>query len=314
MAEKITILIPVFNDYESLTRLLDELAKHLEGYKDASFSVVVVNDGSTDKAILHKPALFTLDLLHLKRNIGHQKAIAVGLAYIKENVYCDKVLIMDADGEDKPEDALLLLRASNNKSDKIVFALRRARRERNVFKFFYWLYKLSFFVLTGKKISFGNFMIIPKPLLEKIVYYSEINNHLAGGIIKSKLAFQSVPADRGMRYIGKSKMSFHTLLLHGLGAIAVFVEIIAARLLIFSLSLIGISVLALLVLAGIKAFTHYAIPGWTSTVMSAILIILLQSFLLSLFTVFLYFTSQSQQKYIPGMHYKDYTGTLEHIQ
>jgi len=169
-------------------------------------------------------------------------------------------------------------------------------------------------VLTGKKIAFGNFMIIPKILLDKLVYQSEINNHLAGGIIKSKLAYTSIPADRGMRYFGKSKMGFHSLLLHGLGAIAVFVELIAGRLLVFSLTLIGISILAILVLAGIKLFTHYAIPGWTSTVMSAMLVILLQSFLLSLFTVFLYFTSQSQRKYIPALHYKDYTGAVEHIQ
>ncbi|HWR34031.1 MAG TPA: hypothetical protein VN451_10905, partial [Chitinophagaceae bacterium] len=134
------------------------------------------------------------------------------------------------------------------------------------------------------------------------------------GIIKSKLAFASVPADRGLRYAGKSKMNFHSLLLHGLGAIAVFVDIIAVRLLIFSLTLIAISILAMLALAGIKTFTHYAIPGWTSTVMSAMLIILLQSFLLSLFTVFLYFTSQSQRKFIPALHYQDFTGTLERIQ
>jgi len=102
--------------------------------------------------------------------------------------------------------------------------------------------------------------------------------------------------------------------MHGLGAIAVFIEVIASRLLIFSLLLIGISLLAILALLGIRTFTDMAIPGWTSTVASAMLIILLQSFLLSLFTIFLYLSSQSQRKFIPAHHYRDYTGTIESIQ
>ena len=109
-------------------------------------------------------------------------------------------------------------------------------------------------------------------------------------------------------------MSFNLLLMHGLGAIAVFIEIIASRLLIFSLLLIGISLIIILTILGIKIFTDKAIPGWASTVTSAMLIILLQSFLLSLFTIFLYLSSQSQRKFIPAKHYKDYTGDVETIQ
>ena len=108
-------------------------------------------------------------------------------------------------------------------------------------------------------------------------------------------------------------MSFTSLLIHGLGAIAVFIEIIASRLLIFSLLLIGISLIVILGLLGIKTFTDRAIPGWTSTVISAMLIILLQSFLLSLFTIFLYLSSQSQRKFIPAKHYKDYAGAVETV-
>jgi glycosyltransferase involved in cell wall biosynthesis len=314
LAEKITILIPVFNDYESLNWLLGELTKSLYDYKESSFSVLIVDDGSVEKATISKPSLFPVEVLNLQRNIGHQKAIAVGLAYIRENITCDKVLVMDADGEDKPEDAPRLLNELKRNPGKIIFAQRQARQEGSGFKFFYRIYKFSFRLLTGKKIAFGNFLVIPKNLLAKLVHYSEIWNHLAGGIIKSALPYSSIPADRGMRYAGKSKMSFHSLLMHGLGAIAVFIETIATRLLIFSLTLIGISLLAILALTGIKLFTNYAIPGWTSTVMSAMLIILLQSFLLSLFTIFLYLSSQSQRKFIPAHHYKDYTGPVETIQ
>ncbi|NOT51636.1 MAG: glycosyltransferase family 2 protein [Chitinophagaceae bacterium] len=314
MAEKTTILIPVLNDHESLNRLLNELANNLKECKETYFSVLIIDDGSAEKIAIQKPFLFSVSILRLQRNIGHQKAIAVGLAYIKENMDCDKVLVMDADGEDKPEDALALLTASQKDPGKIIFAKRRSRQEGQRFKFFYRIYKIAFRLLTGKKIAFGNFMVMPKPLLDKVVYYSEIWNHIAGGILKTGLPYSAVTTHRGKRYTGQSKMNFHSLMVHGLGAIAVFIDTIASRLLIFSLALIGVSLLAILALVGLKYFTDLTIPGWTSTVISAMLIILLQSFLLSLFTIFLYLSSQSQRKFIPAHHYKDYTGPVETIQ
>ncbi|MCY7309644.1 MAG: glycosyltransferase [Chitinophagaceae bacterium] len=314
MAEQIIILTPVYNDGESLNILLNELAVSFKEFTNAKFSVLVIDDGSTDSLDIKIPPPFSLQILHLHRNIGHQKAIAVGLAYIKENLPCDKVLVIDSDGEDKPEDAAALLHHSANNADKIIFAQRKSRQEGTGFRFFYRIYKFAFRILTGKSIAFGNFLLMPKPLLDKAVYYSEIWNHIAGGIIKTGLPYTSIATNRGKRYAGKSKMNFNSLLIHGLGAIAVFIEVIASRLLLFSLILIGISLLAILAVVGIRSFTDLAIPGWTSTVVSAMLIILLQSFLLSLFTIFLYLSSQSQRKFIPARHYKDYTGTVETIQ
>jgi glycosyltransferase involved in cell wall biosynthesis len=314
MAEQIIILIPVYNDSESLDILLQELAISFQEFSTSKLTVLIADDGSTDKLTITAPPLFTVKILHLQRNIGHQKAIAVGLAYIKENIACDKVLVMDSDGEDKPADAVSLVQSTINNTGKIIFARRKSRQEGSGFRFFYRIYKFAFRLLTGKKIAFGNFLLIPKSLLDKVVYYSEIWNHIAGGIIKTGLPYTSILTDRGKRYAGNSKMKFNSLLIHGLGAIAVFIEVIASRLLIFSLILIGISLLAILALVGIRTFTDQAIPGWTSTVVSAMLIVLLQSFLLSLFTIFLYLSSQSQRKFIPANHYKDYTGEVETIQ
>jgi glycosyltransferase involved in cell wall biosynthesis len=314
MAEQVTILIPVFNDEQSLNRLLSELVLPFKEFTGSKFSVLVVDDGSTESQSVSVPAFFSLQILHLQRNIGHQKAIAIGLAYINENITCNKVMVMDSDGEDRPEDAVALLRTSQTHTDKIIFAKRKSRQEGSGFRLFYRLYKIAFRILTGQKIDFGNFMVIPKQLLEKTVHYSEIWNHIAGGILKAGLPYESIVTHRGKRYAGKSKMNFTSLLIHGLGAIAVFIEVIASRLLIFSLLLIGISLLAILALIGIRTFTDLAIPGWTSTVVSAMLIVLLQSFLLSLFTIFLYLTSQSQRKFIPALHYKDYASKVETIQ
>ncbi len=313
MPEKIIILIPVFNDNESLNVLLENLSSSLKIFPETEFMVLVVDDGSTEKILPSKLPPFSIQILHMQRNIGHQKSIAIGMAYIREKMEFDKVLVMDGDGEDSPDDAVRLLNSSITNPDHIVFARRVSRQEGQSFRFFYLVYKIMFRILTGRKISFGNFLVIPKPLLSKAVYYSEIWNHVAGGIIKTGLPYISIPVDRARRYSGNSKMNFHSLLMHGLGAIAVFIDVIASRLLIFSLVLIGFSLVTILVLIGIKTFTDSAIPGWTSTVISAMLIILLQSFLLSLFTIFLYLSSQSQRKFIPAHHFKDYTGPVESI-
>jgi polyisoprenyl-phosphate glycosyltransferase len=313
MAQNICILIPVYNDTNSLQILLSELEKTLAAYTGNSYSILIINDGSTEKLHLDRIKLAPIQILHLQRNIGHQKAITIGMAYIRENMDCNKVLVMDSDGEDRPEDIPILLAASEKEPGKIIFAQRKSRQEGNGFLFFYWIYKLSFRLLTGKKISFGNFMLLPKEQLDKAVYYSEIWSHIAGGILRAGLPYSAVATHRGKRYAGQSKMNFTSLLLHGLGAIAVFIEVIASRLLVFSLLLIGISVSIIVGLIGIRTFTDLAIPGWTSTVVSAMLIVLLQSFLLSLFTVFLYLSSQSQRKFVPAHHYKDYTGSIETV-
>lgn len=312
MSTHTTILIPVYNDTASLNTLLAELEPALQPLSGSQFSVLVVDDGSTEPIRIDTRQL-PVRVLHLQRNIGHQKAIAIGLAWIHEHQPCDSVLVMDSDGEDRPQDAVALLNAAPANPGQIHFALRKSRQEGKRFRLFYRLYKLFFRILTGQRIAFGNFMLMPRAALDKAVYYPEIWSHIAGGLLKAGLPYTAIETHRGKRYAGQSKMNFTALLLHGLGAIAVFMEVIATRLLLFSLVLIGLSLTAILVLVGIRTFTDYAIPGWTSTVVSAMLIVLLQSFLLSLFTIFLYLSSQSQRKFIPAHHYTDYTGAVETI-
>ncbi len=309
--QNVIILIPVYDDYLPLNQLLNNLEKATIQQEKYSFSILIVDDGTPQKGSIARTTAFPVNILYLHRNLGHQKAIATGLAFINDNMNTDKVVIMDSDGEDSPDDVLLLLEKADAFENSIVFAKRKSRRESRDFKLFYWLYKLIFRILTGKKIAFGNFMVIPKSLLQKIIYYSEIWNHLAGGILKSGINYTQVPAHRGERYAGKSKMNFHALLLHGLGSISVFMDKIASRLLIFSSILFIFSIIAIMIVLGIRLFTNEAIPGWTSTLLTTMFMVLLQSMLLSLFTIFLYFISQSQRKIIPAIHYKDYTCTFE---
>jgi polyisoprenyl-phosphate glycosyltransferase len=311
MKQSVIILIPVYNDLTSLETLIRNLEKVLAGHEERTYSLLIINDGSSDPFIVHPSGLFSVDILHLHRNTGHQKAIAIGMAHIYHTISCDFILIMDGDGEDRPEDALRLLKTSDENRDKIIFARRRARHEGLKFRLFYFFYKLLFRWLTGKKIAFGNFMLLPKDKLDKLVYHSEIWNHLSAAIIKSGLPFIAIPANRGARYAEYSKMSFPSLVLHGLGAIAVFMERVASRLLIFSFILTIISISIILIIIAIRSFTDLAIPGWASTILSSMLIVLLQGFLLSLFTIFLFLSSQSQRKFIPAHHYKEYAVSTE---
>lgn len=301
------ILCPLYRDEASFNIFASELEQVVVPYNGSSFSFLVVNDGTEGLEI--KTSLpFTV--IHLNRNIGHQKAIAIGLAYAHKHLKFDRIIIMDGDGEDRPGDVPRLIEESINTGEAIV-AQRVSRQESGSFRFFYRIYKQVFYLLTGKRISFGNFMLLPRKDVDSLVHFSEIWNHLAGAVIKSGLPYTAIKTHRGKRYSGDSKMNFNSLLLHGLGAIGVFIEVIASRLLILSLVLIFFSVIAILVILFIRLFTVKAIPGWATSALSSMLIVLLQSFLLSLFTIFLYLSSQGQRKFIPALHYQDYVRSIE---
>ena len=305
---QILILSPFYNDEASFTHFAADLEKTIQSIGDCRFSFLVINDGSTGGVDLR--TTIPLTLVHLHRNIGHQKSIAIGLAYAEKNLNFDCVIIMDCDGEDKPSDLVSLIEKSRQ-TNNIIVAKRGKRLEGISFRIFYFMYKILAHMLTGKKITFGNFMLLPKAEVKKIIHYSEIWNHLAGTIIKSKLPYSQITFHRGKRHVGSSSMNFKSLLLHGLGAIGVFIEIIAARLMIFSLMMILLCASAMLIVVYIKLFTREAIPGWATTVISSLLIVLLQSFLLSLFTIFLFLSSQGQQKIIPAHHFMDYIQLIE---
>lgn len=312
MSEAITILLPVYNDNESLQMTLRDIGKLDPGILK-KISIVVVNDGSADLSFTKDNLQNNICIIHLNRNLGHQKAIAIGLSYIKENHTNSTVIVMDSDGEDRVQDIPLLLEANKKDGSTIVFARRKRRTNGIAFKLFYYLYKLSFYLFTGKKISFGNFSILPYPVLCRAVFYSEIWYNYPGGIMKSGLPYKVIPTDRGKRFAGNSKMNFTALLLHGFGAIAVFMEKIIIRVAIISFLLILISLIAIIAIFIIRTTTTLAIPGWASTLGTSMFIILLISFIISLIAIFTYLTTQSKREFIPALHYKDYILQTETI-
>lgn len=313
MVQQVIILIPVFNDGNAVNQLLKQLGNTLLPFNEYTFRVLVVDDGSTEPLTLFSPAGFITSVLHLVRNTGHQKAIAIGLSYIREHYPTDKILVMDGDGQDRADDAARMLHLSQDNPDKIIFARRHSRQESRLFRLFYKLYKLFFRLLTGKNIAFGNFSILPYNKLNQVVFYSEIWSHYAAGVMKTGLPFAQISTSRGKRENGKSKMGFSRLLLHGLSAFTVYLDRIAYRFFMLSLLLILLALVMIGILLYVKFFTTYAIPGWTSTILSSLLIILLQSFLISILTLFFYLMFESQRKFIPARHYSDYAGKEEPV-
>ncbi|TAE36826.1 MAG: glycosyltransferase [Runella slithyformis] len=308
------IVIPQYNDWEALNLLIDKLNLDVAASTLAATSLIIVDDcSSQDAPSLTKFNGKSVQIIRLWRNMGHQRAIAIGLSYVADQYPCDKVIVMDADGEDAPHDINALVLASQNNPNDIVFAQRTKRQESVLFQFFYGIYKLVFRQLTGKVIAFGNFSIIPQRRLQSIVRVSEIWNNFPGGVIKSRLPYQSVPIERAKRLAGQSKMNFVSLVLHGLSTISVLIDVAAVRILILS---IGMSVAALLVifLVLFLKWVNNASPGWASTLSSALLIVVLQSFLISLFLVFMVLQYRTQQQFIPMLQYKDFVEKVETIQ
>ncbi|WP_412476878.1 glycosyltransferase [Flavobacterium sp. TBRC 19031] len=310
--KKIYCVVPVYNDWESLAILTANLKKLQESQTGScQFLMIVVNDGSNEERQITKPSLPTT-ILNLKVNVGHQRAIAVGLQYVYNEIdNVDYVVVLDSDGEDRPEDIPTLLEKAKTESQrKIIFAQRNKRQESTLFKIGYYFYKSLFHYLTDQKISFGNFSVIPIGLLGKVVHQNNIWNHYSGGIIQSKIPYDMVLLDRGKRYKGVSKMNFNSLIIHGLSSISVYFDQISIK--ILRLSLIGIVLcfLSVMYILGEKLFTNYAIPGWASSLILIISGIILQLFSVTLIVLLLQLSSR---KNISAPNSKIYLDFIESI-
>ncbi|KQS25399.1 glycosyltransferase [Dyadobacter sp. Leaf189] len=314
MSENFVIIIPQFNDWEALNLLIQKINADVETSILANTTLLVVDDCSSRLRKLPFAPFGgkEIKVLRLYRNLGHQKAIAIGLSYAAENLNADKVIVMDADGEDAPSDINSLVRKSLEVPDNIIFAERNKRTEGPVFRIFYVIYKLIFKLLTGKVITFGNFSLVPRSRLQNLVRVSEIWNNYPGGVIKSRIPYDSVLTNRAKRLAGESKMNFVSLVLHGLSAISVMIDTTAVRILIFSIFMSGLAIAFIFVILFLKLIGN-ATPGWTSTLGSTLMILMLQAFLISLFLVFMVLQYRSQQHFIPAVHYRDFVEKVDTI-
>jgi len=301
------IVIPVFNDWDSLVLLLRDIDAAL-GAKQLTGSVTVIDDGSTTSP---PPELFQqgyasllrVEIIRLRHNLGHQRAIAVGLAHLANtSVDADAVVVMDGDGEDRPEDIVPLLTDLSGSRDRyhVVFAARTKRLEGVVFRLLYQLYRAVHRVLTGTSVRVGNFSALSPDTPGRLSLDSDMWNHYAAAVFRSRIPFSTVPLARGRRYRGASQMRFSSLVAHGLSAVAVFGEIVGARLIVVFASLVVLSGALVLAVIGIRLFTGLGIPGWATNAAGLLILFAMQSVLSLLVLVLILLGDRSQAKVIPA--------------
>ena len=222
--KKIIILIPVYNDWESLNKLLIEINKNIEFFSDINFECLIINDASTTQLPeLHKPDNFeSIELLNMRENRGHARCNAFGIRYIFQNKKFDNLILMDGDGEDRPEEIKSLVKKIIENPDLSVVAKRIKRSEGLFFQTLYQLHKLITLIFTGQNVNFGNYCILTRRDVEKLHTKASLWSSFSGTVKKNLKSINEISSIRGVRYFGPSQMSLLKLIIHSFSIIAVF--------------------------------------------------------------------------------------------
>ena len=232
---KIIILVPIYNDWQSASKLLEEINSSISGL-EYQFSVIIVNDASSEQqsiSSLNIENLQSVKIINMKENRGHARCIAAGLKHIYEKEEFDYVIPMDGDGEDRPEEIKLLIEKAKEYPNVVITGDRIERSEGFIFKFCYLIHKYLTYVFTGQSIKFGNYTCLPKSTVVKMTDEAATWSSFSGSLSKTAKVRKSVSSIRGPRYFGPSKMSFIDLLKHSLSIIAVFKSTVLIRSIIF---------------------------------------------------------------------------------
>ena len=233
--KKIIILIPIYNDWKSVFKLLENIDEQIKDW-DVEVSVLIVNDASTEerpKTEINFKKIKSVRVVNMKQNRGHARCNAAGLKYLTEKEDFDYVIVMDGDGEDRPEELTSLFNKSKENPSMTVTADRIKRSEGLFFKLLYECHKILTFVFTGKLIKFGNYSCLPKKDTARLIKESCIWSSFSGSVTKIISDRVSVPSVRGLRYFGPSQMNFFDLLIHSFSIIAVFKGSVIIRTVLF---------------------------------------------------------------------------------
>ena len=229
--KKFIILIPIYNDRQSLTKLIENINSELKDL-NSYVSIIVVNDASSEQIMDNYPNtenIKSIEIINMKQNRGHARCIASGLKYIYEKKEFDYVIPMDGDGEDRPEEIKNFIQLADQSENKTIVGERTKRLESLFFKVCYQFHKLLTLGFTGQSIKFGNFTCLPKLTVEKMLNEKATWNSFSGSLKKIEKDFLIMPSIRGRRYFGPSKMSFFNLLKHSLSIISVFRKTVLIR-------------------------------------------------------------------------------------
>ena len=222
--KKIKILIPVYNDWETLIKLLDEINKVIEDIENVEFDCMIVNDASTTKPpdIKVPKNIKKIEIFNMKQNRGHARCNAFGLRYLSKKDDFDHLIVMDGDGEDRPEEIKYLVNQALEEQEVSVVAKRVKRSEGPIFQILYEIHKLITLLFTGKQVNFGNYSCLTKKDVITLSQQESLWSSFSGTVKKSILRLNTINSTRGLRYFGPSKMSLLNLGIHSFSIIAVF--------------------------------------------------------------------------------------------
>ena len=235
--KKIIILIPLFNDWKSVSRLLNKIDLEVNNW-NSEISILIVNDASTEKRSgieFNFKKIKSVKILNMKKNTVHQRCIAVGLKYICKNEDFDRVIIMDADGEDRPEELNDFFNKAQENPTMTITGNRFKRSEGVIFKVLYEVHKLLTLIFAGKLIKFGNFTCLPKDHVQQLIQKPYLWNSFSSSVVRTINERTSIPSIRGIRYVEPSKMNFTSLVFHSFTIISVFRTAVIIRSTILSL-------------------------------------------------------------------------------
>jgi hypothetical protein len=301
---RLVIAIPVFNDWEAANLLLQRIDSVCVE-SGLSPSILLIDDGSTmpvpnDFLAWRSRASLRVDLLELHKNIGHQRAICAALVHLCENDPEAAVLVMDADGQDPPDQIPRLIETYLGRGQEVgIFAARRRRMEGLAFKIFYQLYRLLHLLLVGSDIHMGNFSLLPPVFVQRLVRSNDLWCHYAAAAIKSRLPITTVPVDRAERLKGRSQMSFVKLVLHGLSAMSVNSDIIGVRVLVFNCLLAGLGLISLVAVLILRFSESGTVVGLATNAVGLILVLILQFVAVCVLFTFGVLALRGGQTFIP---------------
>ena len=304
LMKRLAIVMPVLDDWASFAMLVEEIAR--TSFTDAEWvEIVAVDDGSAD---IIDPGAISLPeggcvrgvrIVHLALNLGHQRAIATGLVSLIGRKDLDGVIVMDSDGEDRPQEIPVLLDACRAHPGRVVLARRAERSESAIFRIGYKVYKLMFRLSTGRGISFGNYAVLPMDAVRRLVHMPELWNNLPAAIMRSRLPYLTVDTIRGSRYSGQSRMNFASLIIHGLSAMSVYTDLIFIRVLLMASAVSALAFVAIFAVLAVRLGTTLAIPGWATTVFGDLVIILFQAILTIVATSLMVLAGRSARPTVP---------------
>jgi glycosyltransferase involved in cell wall biosynthesis len=305
----LSVVVPIYNEEPLLDELLKRTIQAIDSFID-DYEIIFVDDGSTDnslqKLLSFRKENLKLKILTLSRNFGHQAAFTAGLKYAKG----DLVAMMDGDLQDPPELLADMNRMIRKEGYDVVNGRKTGRKGKKRRNFYTFLFHLLFRRMSDMEDigNQGNFSMMTRDAADALLSMEEKIRYMPG--LRSFIGFRqgNIGFVRDDRYEGNPKMSTGKLFSLALDAIYAFSRF-PIRVCLY-LGILGIIVfMAAGVYVLIAKIFHFAVPGWSSTLLSIYFLGSIQLVFLGIIGEYIYRNYKESQKRPLYFVKKFYDGT-----